>query len=225
MDYEKDTRAAYRTLERAAAYKRHQTQDWSWARAATRQEQRRIERILRRYVWSKDDIVLDIPCGTGILAAVLNRFPFRVVASDISPEMMALAGGEYRASTFRGFVRGDIRQVPMKPAAFACVFTLGFMHRVALEIRRDALGELARLSRRLIIVSYTIDTSLQRLKKRFIGAALPRYEPAPCPAYLGEVLADFEAQGLRVRHAFHVMPLLSAELVFVLEKAGPTGPT
>src|SRR6266540_1394938 len=97
MDYENETRAAYRSPERAAAYKRYHTTDRSWALIATRLEQRLIRRMLSAHDWSAADTMLDVPCGTGILGPTVARVPASIVASDISAEMMALAATEYDA--------------------------------------------------------------------------------------------------------------------------------
>ena len=217
-DYERDTLNAYRTAERAAEYKRFHTSDWSWGRFATWCEQRAIARELGRYKWSSADQLLDIPCGTGILGKLLHQFPFRIVASDISAEMMEIAKAEYPADRLVDCIQADITATPFPRGSFACVITLGFLHRVPSEIKRAALREIAALSNRVVIVSCSVDTPLQRFKHAVLSRVKRSHVPAPCPAPIKEIIAECEALGFRVARAFMVVPMLSAHAILVLEK-------
>lgn len=217
-DYERDTLNAYRSSERAADYKRFHTKDWSWGRFVTWLEQRAIAQALERYEWTSSDKLLDIPCGTGVLGRLLYRFPFQIVASDISEEMMNLARPEYPADRLADSIQADITNTPFERGSFACVITLGFLHRVPFEIKREALREIAALSSRVVIVSCSVDTPLQRLKHAVLSRIKRNHVPAPCPAKMKDIVAECESQGFRVARAFMVVPLLSAHAVLVLEK-------
>lgn len=217
-DYEKQTLNAYRTPERAAEYKRFHTTDWSWGRFVTWSEQRAVARELRRYDWSPLDQLLDIPCGTGILGKLLHRFPFQIVASDISTEMMALAKEEYPIDRLSDCVQSDITNTPFPRGSFSCVITLGFLHRVPREVKRVALREIAALSNHVVIVSCSVDTPLQRFKHGLLSLFKRSHVPAPCPVPFKEIISDCEASGLRVVRAFMVMPPFSAHAILVLEK-------
>jgi SAM-dependent methyltransferase len=218
MDYENQTLNGYRTPERAAEYKRFHTTDWSWGRFVTWIEQKAVARELARYDWSSLDQLLDIPCGTGVLGKLLYKFPFQIVASDISPEMMALAREEYPADRLVDCTQADITATPFPKGSFACVVTLGFLHRVPTEVKRAALREIARLSSHVVIVSCSVDTPLQRLKHSVLSLLKRNHIPAPCPVPFKEILADCDASGLRVVRAFKVLPLFSAHAILVLEK-------
>lgn len=218
IDYQRDTVDAYRSRARAEEYKRYNTTEWSWGRFVTGIEQRALKRELSRYAWSASDRLLDIPCGTGILGSRLREFPFQIVASDVSEAMMGLARAEYPPDRFLACVQADITCTSFRRASFACVVTLGFLHRVPPEIKRDALREIAAVCSRVAIVTCSVDTRLQRLKHRVLSILLPGRIPAPCPAPLSEIVAECEASGFRVRRAFLVLPWLSSEAILVLEK-------
>jgi SAM-dependent methyltransferase len=220
MSYEQDTRAAYRSQARAAAYRHRQTHAWSWARLATWREQARLARVLRGLGLNERALVLDVPCGTGILGRLLGGFSCRVVASDISTEMMALARAEYRADRFKGFLQSDILRLPFSPGSFDCVVVLGFLHRVPAEIRRRSLREAAAVSKRSVVVTCSIDNAAQRIKARALRLLNPGYRPAPHRAPLSDVLADCAAVRLRVAGLFRPLPVLSSEVVLLLEKEG-----
>jgi SAM-dependent methyltransferase len=217
-NYETDTLNAYRSRQRAAEYKRYHTKDWSWGRISTWREQRLLARELSRYSWSAGDRLLDIPCGTGILGKLLYSFPFQIVASDISPEMMELARGQYPADRLLGCVQADITKTGFPRCSFACIVVLGFLHRVPLDIKRIALREISALSNRLVIITCSVDSPLQRLKKKVLAIIRRNHVPAPCPAPLRDIVVECDAAGFKVVRTFMVVPFLSAEAMLVLEK-------
>jgi len=217
-NYETDTLNAYRSKRRAAEYKRYHTKDWSWARFSTWREQCLLARELSRYSWSSGDRLLDIPCGTGILGKLLHGFPFQIVASDISPEMMDLARDEYPADRLLGCVQTDITKTGFPRRSFACVAVIGFMHRVPLDIKRASLREISALSNRVAIITCSVDSPFQRFKKKVLGIIRKEIPPAPCPAPLRDIVAECETAGFKVVRSFMVVPFLSAEAMLVLEK-------
>jgi len=217
-NYETDTLNAYRSRQRAAEYKRHHTTEWNWARFSTWREQRLLARELSRYSWSADDRVLDIPCGTGILGKLFHSFPFRIVASDISPEMMELARGEYPTDRLLECVQADITNTGFPRRSFACVVVLGFLHRVPADIKREALREISALANRVVIITCSVDSPLQRVKKKILAIIRREHVPAPCPVPLWEIIAECEAVGFKVVRSFMVVPFLSAEAMLVLER-------
>jgi ubiquinone/menaquinone biosynthesis C-methylase UbiE len=218
MNYEADTKQAYRSEGRAAQYQRYHTRDWSWGRIATWREQRCLAKVLRSYSWAPADRILDMPCGTGILGHLLGTLPSRIVVSDISRQMMTLGRPQYPPSRLMGCLQSDITAMPFRNGAFRCVTNLGFLHRVPPEVKRAAIREIARVSSHVVIATCSVDTRAQRLKHRLLGWLRGRHLPAPCPAPLHEVSAEFERNGLRLVRAFMVIPFLSAEAVLVLEK-------
>lgn len=217
-NYETDTLTAYRTRERAAEYKRYHTTQWSWGRVMTWWEQRALRRELSRYSWIEKDRLLDIPCGTGVLGELLHSFPFRILASDISPEMMELARSEYPQKQLEDCVQADITDTKFSKNSFSCIVTLGFFHRVPLEIKRAALRELSTLTNKTVIMTCSVDTPSQRFKKSILSALKKDYVPAPCPITYQELLSECEAAGFRVARSFMVLPFFSAVAMLVLEK-------
>jgi SAM-dependent methyltransferase len=218
-NYETDTLKAYRSRQRATEYKRYHTTAWNWARISTWREQWLLSRELSRYSWSADDRILDIPCGTGILGKLFYSFPFQIVASDISLEMMELAREEYPADRLIDCVQSDITRTGFPPNSFDCVVVLGFLHRVPRDIKRAALREVSALTKRVVIITCSVDSSLQRLKRKFLAIVKGSNLPAPCPAPLREIIVVCEAAGLKVVRSSMVVPFLSAEAMLVLEKS------
>lgn len=218
IDYERETRNAYRSEERAADYKHYNTTAWSWARIATAFEQRVIRTILAGITWTPEDRILDIPCGAGILASALNDLPCRVVVSDVSRAMIAVGLPEYRIASMMGAVQGDITLVPFRPESFKAVIALGFLHRVPSDIRRAALREMATLSTKHVVVSCSVDTRSQRFKHYVLSRLRQKHVPAPHPSSLATILSECREAGLQPSRVFWILPFLSAEAVLLLEK-------
>lgn len=218
MDYEKETRSAYREVTRAKRYKKQYKERITWARFAMWRERLIVRTALRRCNLARMDRILDIPCGTGVLGDVLSKTSCFIVACDISREMMDVAREDYKGKTFGGFVQTDILKTPFTGGTFCCVITIGFMHRIPADIRKQSLEEISSISSRFIIISYSIDSAFQRSKSWIIKKVWPTYKAAPSPASLQKILEEFNSCGLVVREIFKVIFLLSSEVVFLLEK-------
>jgi ubiquinone/menaquinone biosynthesis C-methylase UbiE len=218
--YERDTRTAYRSPARAAQYQAYHTRDWSWGRLSTIMERRCLERLLRPLMRTGDR-VLDVPCGTGILASLLNHRGIQVVAADIAAEMMALARDAYAADTCRGYLQCDITSMPLATRSVDSVMTIGFMHRVPAAVRRAALAELFRICRRYAVISISLDTPAQRFKHRVLHLIRRQHVPAPRPATAAEIEADITAAGFRLAARAAILPFFSAESLYVIVKPEP----
>lgn len=218
MNYEKITRSAYRSRERAASYKRYHTSKLSWGRIATRLEQRIVRRFLQCAHLRASETVLDIPCGTGVLGETLAVFPARVIASDISIEMISLGMNEYIREQFDGFVQADITAIPFPCDRFAAVVALGLMHRIPAEVRGHALSELHRISRRIAVVSFSFTSPAQAAKHRLLQAVTSHHVPAAAAIPRFQAEEEICRAGFRVVECAAVAPFLSAESVFLLEK-------
>lgn len=223
MDYEQDTRLAYRNSLRARLYKDQYSRITSWAGFSMRIERTLVEKALRLCELSSGDIILDIPCGTGLLGIIFGKLPAKIVAADISREMMELGKDEYNNTNLIGFAQGDITKLPFKEK-FACVVCIGIMHRLTREVRLRTLAEIASCLKKFLIVSYSIDSIPQKIKKTFIKIFLPAHKFAPLPLNLKSILRELESNHFKIRKRYIVCPLLSAEIIFLLEKSNKGQP-
>lgn len=163
-------------------------------------------------------LVLDAPCGTGILGQVLRELGCSVVAIDIAVAMMHLAREEYAADGFRGFLQADLLRLPLVADSVDGAIVLGFLHRVPREVRRGALAELAAVSRGPIIATCSLDSPLQRVKVGILGMVGHDYAPAPHRARLESITEDCAEAGLVVTAVRRSVPFLSSEAVLVLQR-------
>jgi len=217
-EYEKDTRQAYQDAQKARFYRDYQSRNLTWGRVTSWRELGIVQSALAGCGLTPRAKILDIPCGTGVIGGILQKFPNPVVAADISKEMMDLAWEEYAFTHFLGFVQTDITQTPFRPGDFACIVTLGLMHRLPRAMREKVLAGIAALLPRHVIISYSLDSPAQRLKQRLIKKFKPSHKPAPVPALFRDIVREVNASGFKVVRTIHTFPLLSAEIILALER-------
>jgi len=92
-------------------------------------------------------VLADIGCGTGSLTRELARFAKKVIAVDLSPEMLRrarMAAREREVSNVE-FRRGDAEKLPLARRSVDAAFCVMVLHFLADPER--ALGELCRVTR------------------------------------------------------------------------------
>jgi len=101
---------------------------------------------------------LDLPCGTGRLFPWLLQRQLRFVGADISLEMMKAAGSKGDITNggvvSLALVQCDGESLPFKGQSLDAVFSIRFMFHVPKEVRIQILQEMARVSRRWLIVDF-----------------------------------------------------------------------
>ncbi len=219
MSYEKETRAGYQSSQRAEAYKKFQTRQYTWGRISTWLEQRIVRRMLAEGTSGSKGRLLDAPCGTGILGPTLMTGGGGIVAADIAMEMMELARDEYPPGRLLGFTQADITSLPFPPASFDFVVTLGFMHRVPAAIRQGALAEIFRVSSARAILSFSHTSLLQLLKHRLLRALSSGHVPASSAVPPITAIREIESAGFTIKSAVAIAPFLSSETLYLVEKA------
>jgi hypothetical protein len=132
--------------------------------------------------------------------------------------MMDLARGEYGEDQFTGFVQADITATPFVRESFVCIVVLALMHRLHKDLRRDVLTEVASLSRRFVIMSYSVDSFSQRTKRRVLKILRPSHIPAPSSLLLGDIVQEVHSHGFKVLRISHIAYFLSAKVVLLMEK-------
>ena len=203
-----DARWGYRALD-AERYERRR-----YGSPGRRLNLHLLERALSRALESvpAGGLVLDAPCGTGILWSFLRRKGFRVVGADISPAMLAVA--RRRAGSL-GQVRADLEQPPCRARSVDAVVSSRFMMHLPPDTRPRVLRALADLARGPVIATichpYTWK-SFQRAVRRMLGANVKRSPRLT----RRELAAEAASAGLRVERVIPVLPLLSEVWVVVL---------
>jgi ubiquinone/menaquinone biosynthesis C-methylase UbiE len=163
---------------------------------------------------------LDVPCGTGRFTARLAAAGKTFVCADLSHEMLAAATRAAEGTRgYAGAVRCDAARLPFADASFDAVLCVRFLFHVPRELRPGVLAELARVSRRRVIVDvrhrYAWTTWSKRVRARLAGRRSPhRYS-------LRELEHDFAAAGLRIVRRVWLAPGFSEKMVVAAERATP----
>jgi SAM-dependent methyltransferase len=169
--YERATKTRYQSREYALQYMEAYTDPRRlsdlYAVFVAWRERRLVERALRS-VASDVALVLDLPAGTGKLAPIHEKFGYRVIAADASAEMLGTGLGVWKKDRqLAGMVQTDVRQTGFRSGSIDCTVCLRLMHRLPADIADEALRELARITRRFLIVSTAIRSrSISSLARR-----------------------------------------------------------
>src|SRR5207247_5702576 len=135
-----DARWGYRTLD-ARRYERRR-----YGGVIRRWNLRLVERAIGRGLAGvgPGGLVLDVPCGTGILETSLAGRGLRVVGMDISPAMLEVAHERGHAL---GQVRADLELAPCRPGSVDAVVCHRFLMHLPPASRPRVLRALAELAR------------------------------------------------------------------------------
>jgi ubiquinone/menaquinone biosynthesis C-methylase UbiE len=114
-------------------------------------------------------VALDVACGTGRIDACLLRARLRVIALDISTEMLAVARRKVApAPGGPHFLRADAHYLPFRSKSVDATFSIRFLHLMNGRMRRAVLTELARVTRQRVVVEYRSVTKPLRTAKRAV---------------------------------------------------------
>lgn len=129
-----------------------------WAR-----EQRAIEGLLQTL---PDGLTtLDVPVGTGRLFGFYKQHDFRGTGVDVSPDMLEEARANASELDIAVELKtGDIRHLPFPDSSFDLVMCVRFLNWVDSAGLRQSLTELARVSRRRLLVGIRHMTPLSDLR-------------------------------------------------------------
>lgn len=162
---------------------------------------------------------LDVPCGTGRFTRPILAAHKLLIGADISQAMLqatsVAAGADPR---LRALVRCEVERLPFADGAFDVVLSIRFLLHVPRGLRAGMLRELARVSRRWVIVDvrhkYCYATHSRRLR-----AWLARRPPPSARSSLREIDADVSQAGLVLKKRVWLAPFFSEKMLLVCEKA------
>lgn len=147
---------------------------------------RLAERILTLAEVSKHEVVVDLGCGTGLLALPAARTAGKVIAVDYSRPMLDRL--DRRASELAldnvECVRADLRELPLADASVDLVISSYAFHHLPDEGKELALAEARRILRpggRLVVCDMMFALSLGSRDRRIIldkVVAIARKGPA-----------------------------------------------
>ena len=96
----------------------------------------------------KGDKVLDVACGTGVVAITAVRLGATVCGSDITPELIKRAKENAEISKYNiDFTVADVEELPYDDNSFDFVMSYGVFHHT--KSMEKCLKEMVRVSMRL----------------------------------------------------------------------------
>ena len=218
FNYDKETRIKYQDKDFAKRYKETYTTGFSFMKLTTKRVKECVQKALVHCKLSANNIILDMPCGTGVLADILRRSNALIIAMDISMEMISLALEDYKSGNFYGFIQADATKAPFKNNTFGLVVNIGLMHRVPIDVKRRILKEMASISNQYTIISFSVNSLVQRLKLALIRIFIRHHNQSPCPIAFKELKSEIEEAGLEIIRVYKVLPFLSSQVVLLLRK-------
>jgi SAM-dependent methyltransferase len=132
-------------------------------------EQRLVESLLTTCHLTQGSL-LDIPCGFGRFTALFARLGITATGADFSGDMVRLANTQEVPEGRGRWLHTDIFHLPFADNTFDCTFCVRLLHhRFSPAERLHLLRELARVSRRYILVSVYLSSPLHTLARHWRG--------------------------------------------------------
>jgi SAM-dependent methyltransferase len=114
--------------------------------------------------------LLDVPCGYGRFTALFARLGIIATGVDVSGDMVRLAREEQVPPGRGRWLHADIFDLPFADATFDCTLSIRLLHhRFSHDERIRMLRELARVSRRFVLLSFYLSTPLHNLARHWRG--------------------------------------------------------
>jgi SAM-dependent methyltransferase len=218
FDYQQETRRHYQSAEVANAYHAGFAGAGGWrtlrGRVVAARERAVVAQFLRRIPHGQ---ILDLPAGTGKLAAVFAALDAAVVACDVSAAMLEIARREYPAA---GCTKVDFRICDAEYVAktlaqrFEVAVCLRLLHRVPSDVRDRILAQLAA-SADHAIVSMGIETGYHRARRHVRNWLFGDGTDRLCYDSLDAVEAQLNSH-FQILARRSILPGLSQEMIFLL---------
>ncbi len=162
-------------------------------------------------------IVLDIPCGTGRITELLLSQGLTVIGGDISHEMIEVA--KEKCARFESHVSWqqlDLDELALETNSIDIATCIRLFHHLDTMARARILGELARVTRRYVVVNVSFSSPIYRLRRRV--KRILRQGVSTTSSTWAEIQRECAEAGLRISSRRFVMPLVSEDVILVLEK-------
>ena len=194
---------------------RYQSLDQAWVNW---REQRLLAQLLTQCQIATGT-VLDVPCGYSRFAPVYARLGITAIGADVSYDMVHLAAANDAQSGSERRLCANVLALPFIDSVFDSVLCIRLLHhRYSDAERQRILCELARVSRRFVIISFYRSTLLHTVARHWRGS---RGRLAMMTLRHLRELA--QASGLQIQWVHSLLRFCHAQTFVVLTKTYSTG--
>ena len=190
--------------------KRYRSLDQAWVNW---REQRLLAQLLTQCQLAKGT-VLDVPCGYSRFAPLYARLGITATGADVSYDMAHLAAANHTRHGREHWLCANVLALPFPDSLFDGVLCIRLLHhRYSDAERQHILCELARVSRRFVIISFYRSTLLHSVARHWRGSrgrlammALPHVQELA------------QASGLQIQRVHSLLRYCHAQTFVVLTK-------
>jgi ubiquinone/menaquinone biosynthesis C-methylase UbiE len=162
--------------------------------------------------------MLEMACGTGRISELLASQGYTLTCGDISKEMQQVARQRLAAKGLgqARFEIQDIYQISHPADSFDCVCAFRLFQHLDSAERAKALREMARVSRRFVLLNVMYTSAYYGLVRR-LRQALRRYTTRYTSSD-AEIRSELQFAGLRMIASVLSQPGFNGNRVLLLEK-------
>jgi SAM-dependent methyltransferase len=190
---------------------RYQSVDQAWV---NRREQRIVAKLLAQCRLAGGSL-LDAPCGYGRFTPLFARLGMTVTGIDVNPHMVHLARENHGSYGQGRWLCASILALPFADDTFDGVLCVRLLHHhFSVAERQRLFAELARVSRRIVLISFYRRAPLHVLSRYWRGTLHRR-----AMLRLPHIQTLAQESGLRMQHLHSVLRFGHAQTFVVLTKA------
>jgi len=168
--------------------------------------------------------VLDLACGTGRITEQLLQRRFKVYAGDISQAMLDVA--RERLSNYPNLVslqKMDAEAICAADDEFDYTVCIKLMHLVPPQVRVRMLKEISRVTRELIVLSYSCSTLYGRVRRLVKIIFARRKTISQFAVTKTELEAELGMVNLEIVKKYWTFRPLSEEIILLVKKRSRLG--
>jgi len=214
QNYLQTTKEGY-GKKKALQYHDAQTKYISWIRFTTWRQKNIVNWFLKKINVGKNNKILDVPCGTGIMTNIISKYSNNLLSVDISDDMLRIAKNNHPNANYLNL---DMFKLPNLNQTFDVILAIGIIHRLPKDLRIKMLKMMSNISNEFIVFTFTKSTTLLKLKRKVMEKIFNNYMPAPEPVKYSILKNELYQNGLSIIHKKHVFPFLSSEVVLMVRK-------
>lgn len=159
----------------AGGYSPEKARRYDYLRFGRRRRMRRLDGFEKKFaedlldLVGTDSCIVDVPCGNGRFFDVFSAAR-KLILADYSENMLCALQAKHGKRENVRHVRADICELPLDDDSADLCFCMRLFHHMKTdEIRLKALGELRRITRKYVALSFYNKSCLRYYYRRALG--------------------------------------------------------